>query len=76
MLGRVISDNGYKIEILRPIREIPFQLGALLEVTTKQQNGDLVKIFDSLIDEDTQERLLVQLRDAMSPLPEPKVSNK
>ena len=76
MLARVVSDNGYKIELIRPMREVPLRLGSKVEIEVKEDAGDLVKIFDNQLDEETQGRLIAQLKDAMEEHTEPKVSNK
>ena len=74
MLARVIFDNGYKLELIRPVSEFPLRIGARVNVTVIEETGDLVKMFDSMVDEDTQERIMSQIQKEM--LPKEKVSTK
>jgi len=77
MIARVISDNGYKLELIRPIIETAVGLGSLVEVNVVEYSGDLRKIFDTQLDEDTQKRLFEQLKKSLDkPQEEPKVSEK
>lgn len=53
MIYKVISDNGYKIELIRPLKDHPIQVGKVVELTQTNKVSDLVKLFDGIIDEDT-----------------------
>jgi len=64
MLARVISDNGYKIEMIRPLREYPLMLGALVDIEVRKDNTDLTELFEKQLDEDTQSRIFMQLKEA------------
>ena len=64
MRARVIGDNGYKIELIRPLREYPLMLGTIVEVEATGEREDTTKIFESQIDEDTQERIFAQFKQA------------
>ena len=57
MIYKVISDNGYKIELIRPIRGDQFSLGQSVEVTKNKQVTSLVQLFDNLLDEETRQLL-------------------
>ena len=57
MKAKVIFDDGYKIEMIRPIREYPFNQGATLELKAVDTDKDLVKVFDTLIDDETKKRI-------------------
>jgi len=64
MLARVISDNGYKIEMIRPLREYPLMFGALVDIEVRKDNTDLTELFEKQLDEDTQSRIFMQLKEA------------
>jgi len=66
MIYKVISDNGYKIELIRPLRGDVFQMGQTVELNARQGNCDLVKLFDGLIDEDTQNLIFDKFNEAKS----------
>ena len=74
MLARVIFDNGYKLELIRPCSEFPLRIGAQVDVTVREETGDLVKIFDTMLDEDVQARIMAQIQKEMTP--KQKVSTK
>ena len=74
MIAKVISDNGYKIELIRPLREFPMNLGAVVNLEVKEESSNLVELFDKQLDEDTQARILMQLKEVTEK--EPKISNK
>lgn len=62
---KVISDNGYRIELIRPTHEYPLQLGAVVDLSVIETNSDLMKLFDSMLDEDTQTRLIERAKQAL-----------
>ena len=61
---RVINDNGYKLELIRPLRECPFRLGQVVEVEPTEVIEELVEVFDKQLDEDTQARIIQQFKKA------------
>jgi hypothetical protein len=69
MLAKVISDNGYKIELIRPLREFPLNLGAQVEIEVVQDSTNLVELFDKQLDEDTQARIMMQLKEVQAEVP-------
>ena len=71
MIARVISDNGYKIELIRPLREFPFNLGAVVDIEVGKVSTDLVELFDKQLDEDTQARIVMQLKMVQEPAKKP-----
>lgn len=64
MIFKVIDDNGYKVELLRPIRSPAMPIGMAVEVTCKKSTLDLVKLFDGLLDEETQNMLFDKFNEA------------
>ncbi len=57
MRAKVIFDDGYKIELIRPIREYPFNQGETVDIELMDNDKDLVKVFDSMIDDETKRRI-------------------
>lgn len=53
LIAKVIEDNGYKIELIRPLRDIPFQLGSTVEIELAPRQTDLINMFNNLIDDET-----------------------
>ncbi len=64
MIARIISDNGYKIEMIRPLRECPFSLGTTVNLEEVDSKMDLVELFEKQLDEDTQARIMLLLNEA------------
>jgi len=65
MIGKVILDNGYKIEIIRAIKDQRLAIGTKVIIEPSLEKVDLVKTFDSLIDEDTQNKILDKFNDSL-----------
>jgi len=64
MIYKVISDNGYKIELIRPLRGDMLGLGQTVELKVKESPCDLVKLFDGLLDEDTKDLIFDKFNEA------------
>jgi hypothetical protein len=64
MIYKVISDNGYKLELIRPMRGDVISLGQTVEVSPKHSPCDLVKLFDGLLDEDTKNLIFDKFNEA------------
>ena len=58
MVFKVISDNGYKIELIRPLRDGCMEPGTAVDLTVKKGNRDLVELFDNIINDDTRKLLM------------------
>lgn len=63
-IAKVISDNGYKIELIRPLRDIPFQLGASVEISLMPKQVDLINTFNNLLDDETKNMILDKFNEA------------
>lgn len=63
-IAKVISDNGYKIELIRPLRDIAFQLGATVEISLTPKQVDLINTFNNLLDDETKNMILEKFNEA------------
>ena len=61
----VISDNGFKVELIRQMREYPFKLGQ--KVTLNKLNDEFTprEIFDSVLSDDNKEKILKEAKEAL-----------
>jgi len=53
IIAKVVDDNGYKLELIRPIRDQKLTIGSTVEIKLLPNQTDLIKLFDSLLDEET-----------------------
>lgn len=58
MTYKVIADNGYKIELLRPLRDAPLDPGTRVDLEVQKKVSDLVNLFDNLLDDETRQLLM------------------
>lgn len=61
--AKVIFDNGYKIELIRPLHDIQMAVGTSVEVTIAARQVNLVNTFNNLLDESTQDMILDKLNE-------------
>lgn len=66
-IAKVISDNGYKIELIRPLRDMAFQLGATVEISLTPKQVDLINTFNNLLDDETRNMILDKFNEARTP---------
>lgn len=66
-IAKVISDNGYKIELIRPLRDVAFQLGATVEISLAPKQVDLINTFNNLLDDETKNMILDKFNEARMP---------
>jgi predicted CoA-binding protein len=64
IIAKVIDDNGYKIELIRPLKDTPMTAGTKVEVEVAKEQVDLIRVFDGLLDEDTKNAILDKFSEA------------
>ena len=62
--AKVIDDNGYKIEIIRPLRNYPLHVGTTVEITVCPKQTDLINIFNNLLDDETKDMIIGEFNEA------------
>lgn len=62
---RVISDNGFKVELVRQLRDWPFALGELVVVKTKDSGRDIREIFDKMIPEHVKTAIYKEIKESL-----------
>lgn len=72
IVAKVISDNGYKIELIRPIKDTPLSVGTKVDVDISKDKVELISLFNSLLDEDTKNAILGKLKEAKEDVSVPK----
>ena len=61
---KVISDNGYVMQLIRPMKGISVIPGVEVEVKMVGQ-VDLVRVYDNFLDEETRKRIMSEIRDSV-----------
>ena len=64
IIAKVIDDNGYKLELIRPLREYPLKVGTAVEITVSEKQTDLVNTFNNLLDDETKDMILEKFNEA------------
>ena len=64
IIAKVISDNGYKLEIIRPLRDYPVQIGATVEIEIKPSPVDMIGVFNNLVDDETRKGIFAKFEEA------------
>ena len=70
-MGKVVDDNGYKIEIIRPIKDAMLTIGQKVEITVCREQVDLVNLYNNLLDTETQDAILDKFNAAREAISEP-----
>lgn len=63
-VAKVIYDDGYKIEMIRPVRDVAFQVGSTVEIDLAQRQVNLINTFNNLLDEETKNMILDKFNDS------------
>ena len=66
-IAKVIDDNGYKIELIRPLRGYPLKTGTTVEFEIAPKQVDLINIFNNLLDDETKDLILAKFNEARTP---------
>ena len=64
MIGKIISDDGYMIVLIRPFKDVPYQVGEMFDLVKQKNKYDLVKIFDSVITQEQKDEIMKNLNNA------------
>ena len=62
--GKVIFDNGYKIELIRPLHDQQLKVGTSVILTVDDKQVDLIHTFNNLLDERTKDMILDKFNEA------------
>lgn len=63
-VAKVIYDDGYKIEMIRPMRDVALQVGATVEIDLAQKQVNLINTFNNLLDKETQDMILDKFNES------------
>lgn len=55
IIAKVIDDNGYKIELIRTLKDIPLKVGMTVSIEITKAQVDMMALFHGLIDEETKD---------------------
>ena len=69
IIAKVIDDNGYKLELIRPLRDYPLHIGTTVEVMVCPKQMDLIAMFNNLLDDETKDMIIGKFNEARKPEP-------
>ena len=64
IIAKVIDDNGYKLELIRPLRDYPLHVGTTVEITICPKQTDLISMFNNLLDDETKDMIIEKFNEA------------
>ena len=64
IIAKVIDDNGFKLELIRPLRDYPIHIGTAVEVTVSPKQTDLINMFNNLLDDETKDMIIGKFNEA------------
>ena len=64
IIAKVVDDNGYKLELIRPLRDYPLNIGTTVEVTIAPKQTELINMFNNLLDDETKDMIIGKFNEA------------
>ena len=64
IIAKVVDDNGYKLELIRPLRDYPLNIGTTVEVTIAPKQTELINMFNNLLDDETKDMIIERFNEA------------